>query len=575
MATILGTSGADRLIGTNSNDLFMGSPSSDVFEGLDGEDSVSYENSTRGLNIFMILSADATGDAAGDTMYSIENVYGTGYDDFIHGNDLNNKIYGLFGNDTLFGYRGNNQLFGGQGTDNLVGSSGIDFIDGGEGIDTLSYQLATGGITISMSDPSLNTGWAMGDTYINVEDVTGTMYADTIYGDDQPVNNLWGLAGDDHIYGGGGYDVMIGDAGADYLDGGEGTDMADYETADSPVIASLNDPSINTGHAKGDVYVSIQDIAGSRFDDILYGDYQNNGMDGWPGNDVLYGGPGNDGLSGNEGDDLLYGEADWDMIDGGSGHDTAGFHGPIANHKVWLSDGWINGQFFEGTIGHWMVADNVDGEGTDTLQSIESLRFSDMTVNLTVKQTAAGINSASLTLLQELYVAFFNRVPDADGLEFWINQYRDGQSIEAIAEIFYAAGVQASQVTGYSAGMSHADFVNKIYQNVLGRQDGADADGLKYWTGALISGSASRGSLVKSILQSAHTFKGNQEWGWVANLLDNKASVANTFAVQMGLGFLTPEESIGKGMEIAAAVTPDGIQAALELIGVTHSQIML
>ena len=560
--------------GTDSDDFFQGSPGSDTYDGKAGTDTISYENSAIGLNIFMIASADATGDAAGDVMVSIENIYGTRFNDFIHGGGQDNKLYGLDGNDTLFGYQGNNQLFGGGGVDNLVGCAGIDFMDGGDGVDTLSYQLATGGLTVSLSNPTLNTGWAQGDTYVGMEDVTGTLFDDIIYGDSQAVNNLWGLAGNDRIFGGDGYDVMIGCAGADYLDGGNGTDLADYETADAPVIVSLASPEYNTGDAAGDVYVSIEDIAGSRFNDYLYGDDQGNGMDGWPGNDTMYGRGGNDGMYGNAGDDLLYGEAGWDLIRGGEGRDTAGFYGPIANYKVWLSDGWINGQYFQDTVGRWLVSTEVGDEGTDTLYEMEALRFADKTVNLTVKQTAATINSADLKLLQELYVAFFNRVPDADGLEYWINQYRAGQSFDSIAENFYTAGVQSSSVTGYTPEMSNGDFVNKIYQNVLGRSE-ADAEGLAYWSGAIANGSQTRGSLVKSILQSAHTFKGNTEWGWVADLLDNKASVANTFAVQMGLGFLTPETSISKGMEIAAAVTPDSMQVALDLIGVTSAQVAL
>lgn len=123
--------------------------------------------------------------------------------------------------------------------------------------------------------------------------------------------------------------------------------------------------------------------------------------------------------------------------------------------------------------------------------------------------------------------------------------------------------------------MSHANFVNKVYQNVLGRAEGADAEGLAFWSSSLADGSSSRGALVKSILQSAHTYKGDAQWGWVANLLDNKARVADLFSVQMGLGYTTREESITKGMEIAQAVTATDTAVALNLIGVSTDQIIL
>lgn len=246
-----------------------------------------------------------------------------------------------------------------------------------------------------------------------------------------------------------------------------------------------------------------------------------------------------------------------DIIDGGAGIDTVVFAGSLASHNIALS-----------TTGF-----TVSGSGTDVISNCEKLVFSDFSVNLNVKSDAASIGSGNLKLLQELYVAFFNRVPDADGLDYWINKFKSGQSIDNIAESFYDAGVQYSNLTGFSSSMSNADFVNVIYKNVLGRSDGADAGGLAYWTNNLSNGAESRGSLVASILNSAHTFKGDKTWGWVADLLDNKAVVANKFAVDMGLNYLTPFDSISEGILIAAAVTPTDTSAAITLIGVNPDQV--
>jgi hypothetical protein len=44
---------------------------------------------------------------------------------------------------------------------------------------------------------------------------------------------------------------------------------------------------------------------------------------------------------------------------------------------------------------------------------------------------------------------------------------------------------------------------------------------------------------VSTILSSAHTYKGDATWGWVPDLLDNKISVANQFAVTWGLNYNT------------------------------------
>ncbi|MES2073293.1 MAG: DUF4214 domain-containing protein, partial [Pseudomonadota bacterium] len=116
--------------------------------------------------------------------------------------------------------------------------------------------------------------------------------------------------------------------------------------------------------------------------------------------------------------------------------------------------------------------------------------------------------------------------------------------------------------------MSDAAFVTVAYKNVLGRSS-PDAEGLAYWTKNLGNGSETRGSLVKSILSSAHTFKGDATYGYVADLLDNKATVASKFAVDQGLNYNTPEASITNGMAIAAAVTATSTSAATKVIDAT------
>ncbi|BCW88353.1 hypothetical protein sos41_14920 [Alphaproteobacteria bacterium SO-S41] len=313
---VVGTNGNDELYGLGGNDKLEGKGGADLLDGGSGEDTATYENSANGLEVYLLAGGPSTGEAAGDRFVSIENLIGSAFNDSLYGDNFDNKLYGGDGNDTLYGYGGVNWLYGGNGVDNVIGGPGTDHMFGEAGIDTLSYQLSTAGVTISLLDPSINKGDAAGDTYSGFEDVTGSTFNDVIYGDGGTVNNLWGLAGDDKIYGGGGYDVMIGDKGADYLDGGAGNDLADYETAEAGLTASLATPSINTGDAAGDVYVSIEDLAGSFYDDVLYGDAQNNSILGLGGNDRIYGGAGDDGLGGSEGADFL---------DGGDGIDTAGY----------------------------------------------------------------------------------------------------------------------------------------------------------------------------------------------------------------------------------------------------------
>ncbi len=154
--------------------------------------------------------------------------------------------------------------------------------------------------------------------------LNGTSGADVLQGGGAN-DKLNGLAGADKLYGGGGDDVLTGDAGQDVLDGGEGADTASYLTAIDAVVADLGATRNNRGDAYRDTYVSIENLAGSNFADMLRGDVGANVLWGHAGNDMLHGKAGADTLHGGDGDDRLSGDADADILFGGSGSDVFTF----------------------------------------------------------------------------------------------------------------------------------------------------------------------------------------------------------------------------------------------------------
>jgi Ca2+-binding RTX toxin-like protein len=153
-------------------------------------------------------------------------IEGTDGDDTLHGTVRADDMFGGNGSDTLYGGAGNDRLWGGEGYDTLNGGAGADMLDGGEGIDWASY---TGSAAVVVNLAGIGAGGdAQGDTYIGIECVMGSSFADTIIGD--ALNNqLDGGAGNDHLNGGVGRDFLSGGLGEDTLTGGEGRDVFAFQ----------------------------------------------------------------------------------------------------------------------------------------------------------------------------------------------------------------------------------------------------------------------------------------------------------------------------------------------------------
>jgi Ca2+-binding RTX toxin-like protein len=326
---LFGDAGANTLRGAAGNDILHGGPGANILDGGAGIDTASYRHAAAGVLADLGNAANNQGEAAGDTYVSIENLEGSSF------------------NDQLFGNAGANTLLGGAGNDTLHGGPGGDVLDGGAGIDTASYRLAAAGVVADLANAASNTGEAAGDTYVSIENLEGSSFNDRLYGNDAG-NTLLGGAGNDQLFGRGGNDVLRGGPGndilhggpgSDVLDGGAGTDTASYRFATAGVVADLGKPANNKGEAAGDSYISIENLEGSNFNDLLVGNGGANllvgggGADrllgrggddilrGGGGDDVLIGGPGHDRLLGGAGDDVLRGGGGDDVLRGGPGQD--------------------------------------------------------------------------------------------------------------------------------------------------------------------------------------------------------------------------------------------------------------
>ncbi len=214
--------GTDIVDAGGGDDGLNGGPGGDILDGGDGNDAASYETADEGvvavldsevapsINGARMSRMSNTGEAAGDVYRNIENLIGSAHTDTLVGDKLRNTLTG--------------------------GKSG-DVLDGRGGIDVAGYSNSEREVVASLANPDGNQGDAHGDTYISIEGLEGSMYADTLIGNSL-ANQIFGGLGNDSIEGLAGKDVLMGNVGADKIDCGSDaeTDTVRYQNiADSPV----------------------------------------------------------------------------------------------------------------------------------------------------------------------------------------------------------------------------------------------------------------------------------------------------------------------------------------------------
>jgi hypothetical protein len=101
-----------------------------------------------------------------------------------------------------------------------------------------------------------------------------------------------------------------------------------------------------------------------------------------------------------------------------------------------------------------------------------------------------------LPSVTRLYLSFFGRIPDAGGLAFQLEALRSGTPLEEIAGNFVAS----PEFIGTYGALTHAQYVELVYRNVLGRAP--DAAGYDYYLTRLESGALTRGQVMAGFSES-------------------------------------------------------------------------
>jgi hypothetical protein len=77
------------------------------------------------------------------------------------------------------------------------------------------------------------------------------------------------------------------------------------------------------------------------------------------------------------------------------------------------------------------------------------------------------------------------------------------------------------------------------------------------------------------MLVAAREYAGDEKWGWMTSLLNNKVALGKYFALEQGLTYPTYEDSIRNTVALTAAVTPTDYVKAKNLVGVRDREFNL
>jgi len=137
----------------------------------------------------------------------------------------------------------------------------------------------------------------------------------------------------------------------------------------------------------------------------------------------------------------------------------------------------------------------------DEITGASNIQFQDQTVSVP-NDVAATFNQVKgkddvSGVVFRLYNAAFSRLPDANGLQNWINGNASGN-------VTYASSAQSFSESQefknrYGSNVTDTQFITTLYNNVLGRAP--DATGLSHYQ-SLLAGGRSRGALLLDFSES-------------------------------------------------------------------------
>ncbi|MFH0729814.1 MAG: DUF1566 domain-containing protein [Pseudomonadota bacterium] len=168
--------------------------------------------------------------------------------------------------------------------------------------------------------------------------------------------------------------------------------------------------------------------------------------------------------------------------------------------------------------------------------------------------------------IEGIYVAYWGRAADPEGLTYWEGMYNAGTlGFAGIAENFAISEEGKAAYSYFDTVFNHPenpitdemrqDFVTAIYQNLFDRAP--DAEGLAYWVGILKSGTLTPGVFIANIINSAYEGRqGASADDW--DNIDAKIQVAEYYTDQIdAAGISWAGDTLDQAKEVLVGIDKD------------------
>ncbi|GIL39046.1 DUF4214 domain-containing protein [Roseiterribacter gracilis] len=163
----------------------------------------------------------------------------------------------------------------------------------------------------------------------------------------------------------------------------------------------------------------------------------------------------------------------------------------------------ISGNVFYG-VGKFSNVASVVAHDTVNLPALPDLLNGVQAMNGTV---GAPVVSVDANAVARLYAVALDRMPDADGLTFWVNQEKAGMSHAAVAQDF----VNSPEFRTNTAALDNHGFLSLLYDTAFHRAP--DAVGEQAWLNFLGAGH-SRGEVLIGFADSAEMKAATASWNY-------------------------------------------------------------